>query len=180
MEKDRLPLYGFTVADLPRYAHIEEAVVQWAARLWAAVGVKPVITSSYRTAAENQSAQGVSQSQHLKGRALDLDFPGVDPVRVIDAAEKLGVPGLALQWPTGNVHIDARSGQRARWGEKVEKSGSLVVKSHNHALAEILGLFAAASGIGPIPIPQTAVGKVGASVLVVGALTLAVVLLVTR
>jgi uncharacterized membrane protein len=185
MDKLRLEQYGFTVNDLPRYPRVEEPVVALAWALWRAVGVKPVITSSYRSPAENQTAQGVSQSQHMLGRALDLVFPGVDPVRVIAEAERLEIPGLALQWPSGSIHIDSRSGNKARWGEKVEKSGSLTTKTHNHPLAEILALFtgqpkAGGVALGPIPIPQTTAGKVGAGAIVVVAIIAVILILLAN
>jgi len=173
MDLQRLNFYGFTVADLPRYSKVEEPVLAYASQLWRAVGVKPVITSSYRTPAENASVGGSAGSQHLAGRALDLVFGGVDSATVIAAAEKLNIPGLALQYPSGAIHIDARTGPRARWGELVKSTGSGVVKEFNHTLAEIVGMFAPpkAGGVIPIPIiPTTVAGKVGAGVIVAAVL----------
>jgi hypothetical protein len=169
MDLLRLQSYGFTSRDLPRYSKVEEPVLAYAAQLWRAVGVKPVITSSYRTPEENASVGGSANSQHLQGRALDLVFGGVDSASVIAAAERLGVPGLALQYPSGAIHIDARTGARARWGEVVKSTGSGVVKEFSHTLAEVLGMFAPprAGGVIPIPIiPTTVAGKVSAVVIV--------------
>jgi hypothetical protein len=178
MTQEELRQAGFTVGEIPTFANVDREVVDLARRLWLAVGVKPVVTSAYRTAATNAAAGGVQNSQHMLGKALDLVFPGVNPARVIQAAESLGAKGLALQWPTGSVHVDTRSGPVARWGERADGQ----TKTFNHPLAEIVALFTGAPSaggvkIGPVPIPRTTAGKVGAGVLIVAALIIALLLL---
>lgn len=177
MKLQELTGLGFTQTDIPRYDKMDVNVVRLAKTLWSFLGVRPTITSSYRTPVQNAQVQGSANSQHIQGKALDLVFPGVDPAKVIAAAEQLQAKGLALQYPTGAVHIDTRDGPAARWGELVDAG----VKSFNHPLAEIVAMFTSATAgpltLGPIPIPQTTAGKIGAGVLIVGAVVFVIVLL---
>ena len=83
---------------------------------------KPItITSSYRTAAHNKSVGGAKSSQHLLGRAADIQVAGVSVEDVAAYAESLmpdrgGVgrypvkAGRAAGW----VHVDTRA-DKARW-----------------------------------------------------------------
>ena len=83
---------------------------------------KPVtITSGYRTAAHNTAVGGAKSSQHLLGRAADIQVQDTDPLAVAAYAESLmpgwgGVgrypvkPGRARGW----VHVDTRPA-KSRW-----------------------------------------------------------------
>ena len=83
---------------------------------------KPVtITSGYRTAAHNTAVGGTKSSQHLLGRAADIQVQDTDPLAVAAYAESLmpgwgGVgrypvkPGRARGW----VHVDTRP-NKSRW-----------------------------------------------------------------
>lgn len=83
---------------------------------------KPVtITSGYRTAAHNAAVGGAKSSQHLLGRAADIQVQDTDPLAVAAYAESLmpdwgGVgrypikPGRAKGW----VHVDTRP-NKSRW-----------------------------------------------------------------
>ena len=83
---------------------------------------KPVtITSGYRTAAHNTAVDGAKSSQHLLGRAADIQVQDTDPLAVAAYAESLmpgwgGVgrypvkPGRARGW----VHVDTRP-NKSRW-----------------------------------------------------------------
>ena len=85
-------------------------------------GSKPVtITSGYRTAAHNTAVGGAKSSQHLLGRAADIQVQDTDPLAVAAYAESLmpgwgGVgrypvkPGRARGW----VHVDTRP-NKSRW-----------------------------------------------------------------
>ena len=80
-----------------------------------------VITSGYRTAAHNKSVGGAKSSQHLLGRAADIQVAGVSVEDVAAYAESLmpawgGVgrypvkAGRAKGW----VHVDTRP-NKSRW-----------------------------------------------------------------
>ena len=83
---------------------------------------KPItITSGYRTAAHNTAVGGSKSSQHLLGRAADIQVAGVSPDAVAAYAESLmptwgGVgrypvkAGRAKGW----VHVDTRA-NKSRW-----------------------------------------------------------------
>ena len=83
---------------------------------------KPItITSGYRTAEHNATVDGSKSSQHLLGRAADIQVAGVSPDAVAAYAESLmptwgGVgrypvkAGRAKGW----VHVDTRA-NKSRW-----------------------------------------------------------------
>lgn len=76
-------------------------------------GVPVRITSGCRCKAHNEAVGGSKDSQHLLGRAADFTVDGV-PTRFVRAfANRLNVPGMGSY--KGFVHIDTRSGKRARW-----------------------------------------------------------------
>ena len=80
-----------------------------------------VITSGYRTAAHNKSVGGAKSSQHLLGRAADIQVAGVSVEDVAAYAESL-LPGWGGvgRYPVkagrtqGWVHVDTRP-NKSRW-----------------------------------------------------------------
>ncbi len=83
---------------------------------------KPItITSGYRTAAHNAAVGGAKSSQHLLGRAADIQVQGVSVEDVAAYAESL-MPGWGGvgRYPVksgrakGWVHVDTRA-KKSRW-----------------------------------------------------------------
>ena len=79
------------------------------------------ITSGYRTARHNSAVGGTAYSQHLYGRAADIQIDGVDAASVAAYAETLlpNTGGIGLYAPNaarvkGWVHLDVRP-VKARW-----------------------------------------------------------------
>ena len=83
---------------------------------------KPVtITSGYRTASHNAKVGGSKSSQHLLGRAADIQVQDTDPLAVAAYAESL-MPGwggvgrypIKAGRAKGWVHVDTRP-NKSRW-----------------------------------------------------------------
>ena len=80
-----------------------------------------VITSGYRTASHNAKVGGSKSSQHLLGRAADIQVQDTDPLAVAAYAESL-MPGWGGvgRYPVkagrakGWVHVDTRP-NKSRW-----------------------------------------------------------------
>jgi len=74
------------------------------------------ILSGYRCPAHNAAVGGAKLSQHLYGRAADLQVPkGQQSVYVVAASTiKAFRDGGIGVYPNGGVHVDMR-GYRARW-----------------------------------------------------------------
>lgn len=69
------------------------------------------VTSGYRCPAHNKAVGGVSNSQHVKGTAADIQVSGYLPVEVAAAAEDL-FGGIGTY--NNFTHLDVRQ-TRARW-----------------------------------------------------------------
>ena len=84
-------------------------------------GKAVTITSGYRTAAHNKAVGGAKSSQHLLGRAADIQVAGVSVEDVAAYAERL-MPdwGGVGRYPVkagrtkGWVHVDTRA-KKSRW-----------------------------------------------------------------
>lgn len=75
-----------------------------------------VITSAYRTISYNASVGGSSNSNHVKGKAADIQVRGVSPVIVGMFAQSINAGGIGVYAYTtgGFVHVDTRTVQY-RW-----------------------------------------------------------------
>jgi uncharacterized protein YcbK (DUF882 family) len=88
-----------------------------------ACGDRPVsITSGYRSPAHNMFVGGASASQHMQGRAADIEIEGMAPsdvhatiLALFNAGKLEGLGGLGV-YPSW-VHVDIRPwiGHLARW-----------------------------------------------------------------
>ena len=78
-------------------------------------GASVYINSAYRTPSHNQQVGGSTKSQHLLGKAADIRIPGIEPLRIAQYGEFLGMGGVGLY--KDFVHIDSRNG-KARWDKR--------------------------------------------------------------
>lgn len=87
---------------------------------------KPItISSGFRSVSHNKRIGGVSDSQHVLGKASDLQVSGLKPKKVYETIEKLIKQGKMLQGGLGLydtfVHYDIR-GQEARWNNSTSNN----------------------------------------------------------
>lgn len=91
----------------------------------AAGGKAIIINSGYRSPEHNKAVGGVSNSQHVQGKAADIVVEGTDPLTVGQIAEhflnKKGGIGVYQTF----THVDTRT-TRSRWDQR---SGKQVVVS---------------------------------------------------
>jgi uncharacterized protein YcbK (DUF882 family) len=82
------------------------------------VGVSIKINSAYRCLKHNKSIGGVSNSQHVLGKASDVVISGFKPSKTFDLISELINEGDMLQGGLGAynsfTHYDIR-GKKARW-----------------------------------------------------------------
>lgn len=74
------------------------------------LGEYVISNSSYRSPAHNKAVGGVSNSQHIFGRAMDLVIPDRTPSFVAKQAEVLGARCTIIY--VGFCHVDMRSGSK--------------------------------------------------------------------
>ena len=79
------------------------------------------ITNAFRCESKNNSVNGVKNSQHLVGKAADLQVFQLSPNKVADAVSELMEKNLFKMGGLGRynsfTHVDIR-GSKARWGFK--------------------------------------------------------------
>ena len=96
---------------------IDDALVELLEQIRAAAGGAVTINSGYRTAAYNARVGGARYSQHLLGRAADIQVRGASPLLVGQIAEYyLGGHGGIGVYQTF-THVDTRTA-RARWDQR--------------------------------------------------------------
>ena len=82
------------------------------------LGVPIHLTNGYRSVSHNRKVGGAKNSQHLYGKACDMQVKGMSPKKVYLTIERLIKEGKMLQGGLGLyntfVHYDCRL-TRARW-----------------------------------------------------------------
>ena len=114
-------VYEFRCRDGSDVVMIDESLVMLLQCIREHFGKPITITSGYRTAAHNKSVGGAKSSQHLLGRAADIQVAGVSVEDVATYAESL-MPdwGGVGRYPVkagrtkGWVHVDTRA-NKSRW-----------------------------------------------------------------
>lgn len=91
---------------------LDPALVDKLQQLRDRVGRPIIITSGYRCEAHNRAVGGAANSQHLLGKAADIQVEGMGPAALAAHAEVIGFGGIGIY---GNfVHVDTRA-TTARW-----------------------------------------------------------------
>lgn len=91
------------------------------------------VVSAYRTPSYNKSISGAKASQHMYGKACDIQIDGIAPRKIAEYAENLNVKGIGLYeysglyGSQGFVHVDTRA-TRSRWFQDKPTGGSVSVK----------------------------------------------------
>ena len=114
-------VYEFRCRDGSDVVMIDESLVMLLQCIREHFGKPITITSGYRTAAHNTAVGGAKSSQHLLGRAADIQVAGVSVEDVAAYAESL-LPGWGGvgRYPVkagrakGWVHVDTRA-KKSRW-----------------------------------------------------------------
>lgn len=76
------------------------------------VGVPITIVSAYRTPEYNKKCGGSPKSQHMEGKAIDIQIKDFTPAKVAVLAESLEFDGIGIY--STFTHLDVR-GYKARW-----------------------------------------------------------------
>ena len=114
-------VYEFRCRDGSDTIMVDEALVVVLQCIREHFGKAVTITSGYRTASHNAKVGGSRSSQHLLGRAADIQVQDTDPLTVAAYAESL-MPGWGGvgRYPVksgrakGWVHVDTRP-NKSRW-----------------------------------------------------------------
>ena len=107
----------FACRDGTDLVKIDTALVELLERIRAAAGGAVTVSSGYRTVSYNQKVGGARASQHLLGRAADIQVRGASPLLVGQIAEYyLGGHGGIGVYQTF-THVDTRTA-RARWDQR--------------------------------------------------------------
>lgn len=126
---DNFKVREFKCRDGSDEVKIDDALVELLQRIRNHFGKAVTIVSGYRSPSYNKQISGATKSQHMYGRAADIQITGVKPRVIAEYAESLNVKGLGLyDYPTGGfVHVDTRSA-RARWLQKTRNGSAVSVK----------------------------------------------------
>lgn len=88
---------------------IDEKLVEYLQKIRDHFGKPITITSAYRCPIYNARPEvgGASGSRHTKGQACDFCISGVEPLKIAQYAESIGIKGIGLY--DTFVHIDTRA-----------------------------------------------------------------------
>jgi len=101
-------IHWFNSSDVPFWEKLAEELVFGIDAMAAKLRVKPVFTSTWRSPEKNVAVGGQGGSQHLKGNAGDVIFPGKTLEEVYQAAREVGFKGIGLYPEENFIHVDVR------------------------------------------------------------------------
>ena len=116
MESDFDRIQYFSAGEFGAWWNLEADLVFRADAMRHRLGVPLIVTSAWRDIAGNQAAGGADNSQHLEGRALDLQPRGANMYSAYLAAESSDFSGIGVY--DSHIHVDTRAISTARWAEK--------------------------------------------------------------
>lgn len=106
-------LKEFQCKDGSKYVNIDYNLIKELEKLRTALGKPISITSGYRTQEYNKSVGGVDNSQHLLGKAADIQVKGYTPEQVYQVAQQLKFNGIGIYETF--IHLDVRDSKRVVW-----------------------------------------------------------------
>ena len=104
----------FKQADVPRWNELARDLLIGIDSMAAYLQASPVFISTKRTPEENARAGGAKDSEHLRGEAADIFFPGKTLGEMYAAAERASFGGIGVYPENNFVHVDVRS-KIGRW-----------------------------------------------------------------
>lgn len=93
-------------------AKIDDNLVRRLQQLRDRINQPVYITSGYRSPTYNLMVGGANDSQHIHGKAADIQVRGMSPQILAQHAEAVGFDGIGVY--SNHVHVDVR-GTSARW-----------------------------------------------------------------
>ena len=134
----------FACRDGADLVKIDTDLVELLERIRTATCGAVTVNSGYRTASYNQKVAGARASQHLLGRAADIQVSGASPLLVGQIAEYyLGGHGGIGVYQTF-THVDTRTA-RARWDQRSGRE--TVMDNISSAYAEEAVAWAVENGL---------------------------------
>lgn len=138
-----LSLENFTPADIPDSDKMQFSIIKALDLFTNRVGLKPVFHDTWRP------AQAGAPVWHNSGIAVDVSYPGRDPLAILQEAESSNLfDGVGIyRNEAGGVsfHFDKR-GYKARWGAEITRvvdpdTGKTVQKNAYTTLENIVALL---------------------------------------
>jgi len=114
-----LQLRHFTPANVPDSDKLEFSILKALDNFTDQIGAPPVFIDTWRPLVSGKP------EWHSKGIAVDVAYPGRDPLEILDLAERSGLfDGLGIyrnEAGAVSFHFDKR-GYKARWGAEITHS----------------------------------------------------------
>ena len=119
---------------------VDEKLITYLQQIRDHFGKSININSGYRCKTHNANIGGASKSNHMDGKAADIQkFNGIDPIEIARYAESIGVLGIGVySW---GVHIDTRTSKYFWYdgGESnVKTFGTPTYKSTTSTIAPVV------------------------------------------
>lgn len=106
---------------------VDPKLVEFCQKIRDHFGTSINVNSGYRCEKHNSAVGGSTNSRHKAGQAADIRVTGVEPARVAEYAEQLGILGIGLYETDTDghfVHIDTRDTKSFWYGQAQEKRES--------------------------------------------------------